>query len=109
MAAFREAVQSHYAPDIPPTVLTIFRELEWEWMARLEVSLDNILHTEQQYRFLAPILPDKPYRIITALKAFKETEQKQWKVCICKLHSEMICQKNLVALSDTTFFIRNKK
>ncbi len=56
--AFGKSVSWEIPGEVPPSFLTRFREGEFELLVRLGVELKQVLHAEQEYRWLAPLKPD---------------------------------------------------
>jgi hypothetical protein len=56
IAAFRRAVGASPGDSAPPTFMTTLRAGEFEIFQRLGIPLSSLLHAEQQYRLLAPIM-----------------------------------------------------
>ena len=61
---FRSAVQAS-TEGVPPTYLTRLREGEFELLTRWGVTLDRVLHAEQEYEYLAPLLEGHTLRYRT--------------------------------------------
>ncbi len=68
MDALTRATRSTHVRTMPPTFPTIYRWGEFEWMARLGYDLRNLLHTEQEYEYLAPLVIGEKPKITTSLK-----------------------------------------
>jgi hypothetical protein len=56
--AFGRSVSWEIPGEVPPSFLTRFREGEFELLVRLGVELRQVLHAEQEYRWLAPLKAD---------------------------------------------------
>lgn len=56
--AFGKSVSWEIPGEVPPSFLTRFREGEFELLVRLGVELRQVLHAEQEYRWLAPLKAD---------------------------------------------------
>ncbi len=56
--AFGKSVSWELPGEVPPSFLTRFREGEFELLVRLGVELQQVLHAEQEYRWLAPLKMD---------------------------------------------------
>ncbi len=56
--AFGRSVSWEIPGEVPPSFLTRFREGEFELLVSLGVELRQVLHAEQEYRWLAPLKAD---------------------------------------------------
>lgn len=56
--AFGKSVSWEIPDEVPPSFLTRFRQGEFELLSRLGVELRQVLHAEQEYRWLAPLVAD---------------------------------------------------
>lgn len=65
---FREAIASEYSSAFLPTLATLFRDSEFQWLDRLEVDWHKLLHAEQQYEYASDLPLDKELRIASTLK-----------------------------------------
>ena len=50
--AFAKAIQTQSPSSVPPTLVTVYRHGEFEWLERLGILLKNVLHLEQEYEYL---------------------------------------------------------
>lgn len=66
-SALKAATRSDHVRGLPPTFATIYRFGEFEWLRRAGVDLRNLLHTEQEYEYLAPLPLGAPARVTTVL------------------------------------------
>jgi hypothetical protein len=62
------ATRSDHVGDDPPTFATIYRWGEFEWLKRLGVDLRTLLHTEQEYEYLAPLVVGERPRVSTSIR-----------------------------------------
>jgi hypothetical protein len=69
MRALAKATRSDHVHQMPPTFPTIYRWGEFEWLKRLGVDLRNLLHTDQEYEYLAPLVAGEKPKITTTLKS----------------------------------------
>jgi hypothetical protein len=72
IAAFEKATASQFTAGNPPTLGTIFRMGEFQWLDRLKVDMRRLLHTEQEYEYVSPIRPDEKHQIVTSLDGYRE-------------------------------------
>ncbi len=71
MRSLAKATASDHVKGMPPTYPTIYRWGEFEWLKRSGVDLRNLLHTDQEYEYLAPlVVGDKP-KVTTTLKGMR--------------------------------------
>lgn len=51
---FNQAISAKYVGLLAPSFGTTFRTGEFEFLDKLKVDLKNLLHTEQEYEYIAP-------------------------------------------------------
>jgi len=69
MRSLAKATASDHVKGMPPTYPTIYRWGEFEWLKRNGVDLRNLLHTDQEYEYLAPLVVGEKPKVTTVLKA----------------------------------------
>ncbi len=103
MRALAKATRSDFARVTPPTFPTIYRWGEFEWLKRLGLDLRNLLHTEQEYEYLAPLVVGERPRITTVLKQQRVKAGMTFLV----LESGIECGGRLAVRVISHFVIRN--
>lgn len=71
MRALAKATASDHVRGVPPTYPTIYRWGEFEWLKRNGVDLRNLLHTDQEYEYLAPLVVGEKPKVTTVLKGMR--------------------------------------
>jgi acyl-CoA thioesterase FadM len=105
LTAFREATRTEYAHGVPLTFATIFRKAEFEWVDRVQMKVQSVLHAEQEYHYLAPLqVGDRPV-ITTSLKNLKGRSGMFFLV----LESTLKCKEELKLTWSTTFVLQALK
>jgi len=100
---FRYAVNAK-ATGFPPTYATLYRHTEFEWLARLGLKLENVLHTEQEYEYLDSLsYGDEPH-IETTVASHRERRGMHF----LTLESKVICQGTPKVLARSSFVIREE-
>ncbi len=67
IANFRRAVGASPGPSAPPTFMTTLRAGEFTIFQRLGIPLSSLLHAEQQYRLIEPIVAGDDLEFSTVL------------------------------------------
>lgn len=73
-----------------PTLLTIFREGEFEIMNELGIQLRQVLHAEQNYEMIEPIGPSEPIRFTTRLDSVVEKKNKTGRMAFMAFETEFV-------------------
>lgn len=102
ISAFRHATRAG-SPAVPPTLLTMFREPEFRWLEETKVDLRGLLHTDQEYVYLAPIeVGDEP--VATAkLVRFRERHG----TTFITVETSIVCAGVTKATSTANFVVRS--
>ena len=70
---FCEAVGARYREEAPPTYMTIFRQGEFEILDKMSIPLKNVLHADQEYRYVNGIRAGDSIEFETVLtRAFEK-------------------------------------
>ncbi len=67
---FRKAVGA-MSTAFPPTYATIYRHPEFTWLDKLNLKLENVLHTDQSYEFFEPLIIGDSPRVVTQTKSHR--------------------------------------
>ncbi len=102
MAALKAATRSDHVHGMPPTFATIYRWGEFEWLKKLGVDLRNLLHTEQEFEYLAPLVPGERPKISTQLKSQRARAGMTFLV----LESSIECAGKVAVLTTTHFVVK---
>ena len=105
--AFRHATGTRHLPagQVPLTYVTLFRAAEFEFVDRLTVSDQAVLHAEQEYRMVAPLqVGDEPL-VSTSVKSLRSRAGMTFLV----MESTISCSGQIKLESTTTFVIRELK
>lgn len=102
--------QLHKAPLVPPTIATICRTGEFEAIRQMNISLDKVLHAEQEYRFVKPLAADTSYKCSTYLKSKMEKNGSLGKMSFLVFCTTLNNENNEICLeSFTTIVVREPK
>ncbi len=102
LADFRSATKTEYALGMPPTLATIYRASEFEWLARLNIDMRQLLHTDQEYEYLVPLeVGDAPV-VTTRVKDYRERRGMQFYV----LESDIVCNGVTKLYTRSSFIVR---
>ena len=100
---FRYAVNAK-ATGFPPTYATLYRHTEFDWLARLGLKLENVLHTEQEYEYLEPLsFGDEPH-IETRVASHRERRGMHF----LTLESKILCGAAPKVIARSSFVIRGE-
>lgn len=99
---FRAATQSAHW-KVPPTFATVLRWAEWRWLDRLKVDMRGLLHTEQEYEYLAPLAPGDVFEVATVLASDRERRGMRF----VTLETVAEVRGRRVLVSRTSFVVRS--
>lgn len=100
---FVEATHSEHCGLDPLTFATIFRSTEFQWLDRLQVDLRQLLHTDQEYEFVAPLKEGDVPTIYTRVCEHKERKGMRFVV----LESEVRCDDQIKIVARSSFLLRS--
>lgn len=104
---FRWGTDTRHTKSIPMTLATIWRHPEFDWLNKLEVDMHDLLHADQEYRYLSPfVVGDRPL-VRTWVSSLKERKGKQFSLCIVELTSDILCQSEKRMTTVTTFVVKS--
>ncbi len=101
---FRRAVLATSA-GVPPTLPTIFRTTEFGWLSKLNVDLRKLLHTDQEYEYLEPLVSGDELTACTCVESVRE--RKGMKLVVLK--TDLSCAGKVCIIARSTFVIRPTK
>lgn len=101
IASFRHAVRS-VSPSLPPTFLTRFREPEFRWLEKLKVDLRGLLHTDQEYAYVAPLAVGDVPLVSAKLVRFRERQG----TTFITVETTLTCDGATKATSTANFVVR---
>ncbi len=102
LSQFNRAVRADYSVGTAPTFATTLRKGEFEFLERLRVNLMGLLHTDQEYQFVAPICEGDLLEVETKLSS---TRQKRGMVFV-SLESEVKVGVQVRVRSVSSFVLR---
>lgn len=108
---FRLAVGDSGVQEVPPTYLTVFRQLEVELFEVFGISITKVLHTEQEYTLFRPLKPGMEILYETLLANALQKKGKNIGVSFLVFETRFFERTNPVstdpiALSKTTIVVR---
>jgi hypothetical protein len=98
---FRAATRTAHW-KVPPTFCTFLRWAEWRWLDRLTVDMRGLLHTEQEYEYLAPLAPGDVFEVSTVLASDRERRGMRF----VTLETTVEVRGRNVLVSRTSFVVR---
>jgi hypothetical protein len=102
--AFLRATETLYCQTIPLTIYTLYRRSEFLWLERIRVDLRKLLHTEQEYEFLRPMVIGESLLVKTKLADKKIRSS----LGFYTLSSEIFGgDDNLISKSRSMFVVRS--
>ena len=111
--AFAKAVGSSDHTQAPPTLMTVFRQGEFDLFGQLGVDLAQILHTEQEYEYFHPIHAGDMIRFESALIQVLEKQTSSVDLQFLTFATDVVVEKESgdlrAGLSKTTVVIRHQK
>src|ERR1700722_12570015 len=69
--AFIKAIDG-IAPDMPLSFPTLFRDSEFAYLDWINIPMKDVLHTEQEYEYIAPIPGEAPIQMRSVLLTDRE-------------------------------------
>lgn len=99
---FVSATVTAHCDGVPLTFPTVFRATEFDWLTHLDVDMHQLLHTEQEYEYLAPIRVGDRIRASTRVVEYRERRG----LLFVKLRSEMHAGDVLAVRSLSSFVVR---
>ncbi len=117
IAQFCEAIGANTSrlgtEGAPPTFLTVFRKAEFELFNRLGFDLSQVLHTEQEYQYTAPLMGRDQVEFTTVLTHVLEklsvNHSMQFLTFETEFHALRDLEKIKIGLAKTTILIRSGK
>ena len=108
--SFALAVGASEAKEVPPTYLTIFRDLEFKLFDQLGFSLSNVLHAEQDYVYFMPLSLGQKFTYETTLANVLEKKGATYTLTFLVIETTFDSQNaERLALSKTTVVIREPR
>jgi len=104
---FRAGTDTRFTQGFPLTLATIFRQSEFDWLARLKVDMHDLLHAEQEYSYFAPLEIGEEPTVRTWVSDFKERKGKQFSLAIVELTSDVTCAREKKMTAVTTFVVKS--
>lgn len=101
---FIAATGSEYHANNPLTFPTVWRAPEFQWLDRLKFDLRELLHTDQEYEYLAPV---KEGDIPTIYTKIKEIRERRGITFVC-LESEVRMGDVLTVITRSSFVVRSQ-
>ncbi len=101
--AFAGATSSEHFQGTPLTFPTVYRAAEFKWMDRLKIDLRGLLHTDQEYEYLAPLRAGDVPTVSTRVTDFRERRG----ITLVVLESEVRCEEKLVLIARSSFVVRS--
>jgi hypothetical protein len=106
---FALSVQDTGKQEVPPTFLTLFRDLEFQFFNELGFPLSKVLHGDQEYAFDAPLKVGLRLKYETVLANLLEKKGKNYKLIFLVLETTFYtagAESKRLALSKTTVVVR---
>lgn len=104
--AFVGATRSRYATGIPPTLATIYRDLEYKFLERMKADLRYLLHGEQEYEYMSPLRANESFLVRAKIADLKERKGKEATLNFIVMESEIVFGGKISVRSRTNFVIR---
>jgi hypothetical protein len=104
VAAFRKVTASQHVGEggIPLTFITRFRRPEFQMLERLKIDYRNLLHTDQEYRYITPFRVGEVPFVRSRICEHRERRSLR----ILTIETEFRCATELKAVSYSTFVVR---
>ena len=103
---FRSAIGSLQGTEVSPTYVTCYRLAEFDWLHRLGVTLQYLLHAEQEYEFLRPLKVGDTPKVSTTLENLKERKMGGGRLIVIDLKTDVTVAGELKAIARTKFMVR---
>ena len=103
ISAFAEATRSEHFGDMPLTFPTVLRATEFQWLDRLKIDMRELLHTDQEYEYLAPLKDGDVPTVQTKITDFRERRG----MTFVELESEVRCNDRLAIIARSSVVVRS--
>ena len=107
MRRFRDATRSTHSPDFLPSLPTIFREAEFQWLDRLSIDWHQLLHAEQNYEYLSLVPCDRPLTMTTLLANVRVRKLSSGSMLFVELETEIKSEDTRLVIARTSFVVRD--
>ncbi len=98
---FTEATRSIHCSSWLPTLATIFRDAEFQWLDKLQVDWHRLLHAEQKYDFHAPLPLDAACTVESKIVAIRTRKSSAGSMTFIELETKIFTtQLCVTALSN---------
>jgi hypothetical protein len=106
---FKKAIFCDGGHKLPLAFWTSYRKAEFEWLDKLHVKINELLHTEQEYHFLKPFNIGEPLRLCTAYESERTRKTQKGIMIFVTLTTDIIQNNEVCVGSKTVFIIRREK
>lgn len=106
---FEKAIFCEGIRKMPLTFWTSYRKAEFEWLDRLKVQINELLHTEQEYHFFKPFNIMEPLRLCTTYESERTRKTQKGVMIFVTLKTDIIQNNEICVGSKTVFIIRREK
>lgn len=101
---FVQATGSEFCAGAPPlTFATILRGTEFKWLERLKIDMRGLLHTDQEYEYVAPMKEGDVPTVYSSLVDYKERRG----LVFVSLESEVRCGEQVAVIARSAFVVRS--
>jgi len=99
---FARATFSEHYQTLPPSLATRFRKAEFEWLERMKVDMRTLLHVEQEYEYLIPLVAGDKVVISSQIVQWKERKSMTFVTIVTTISSA----QTVKIKSNTTFLLQ---
>lgn len=99
---FASATVSENYVATPLTFPTIFRATEFRWLDRLQLDMRQLLHTEQEYEYIAPLREGDTLLITTRMTGWRQRKG----LLFVTMESDVTCIGKTVIKATSAFVVR---
>lgn len=103
ITAFQNAVRAS-SSGMPPSFPTVFRAAEFKFLDRLNANMRHLLHTEQEYAYLQPLVAGDEPLFSTRFTSHRERRGTHFMT----LATEISCAGVVKIIATTSFVIRGE-
>lgn len=103
ISAFGKATDSKHFRSIPPSFATRFRKAEFQWLDRMKVDMRTLLHIEQEYEYVSPLIVGKQVSVSSRISEWKERRA----MTFVTIQTSVSQEKEVKIKSNTTFLLQN--
>jgi hypothetical protein len=101
---FAAATCSVHFQGTPLTFPTVFRATEFRWLDRLQLDMQKLLHTEQEYEYVSQLKEGDTLNIATRITEYRQRRG----LLFVTLETDVVRRSELVMKGRSAFVVRQE-